>query len=140
MRAGLLIVILCSCVAAAQTEPDPWFAPDKTLHFAVSAGLASAGYGGAALLTIDRRVRLAVGGGVGLIAGLAKELADLSGLGSPSWKDFAWDVAGAGVGLLVSWLVDRFLLTPLFTQPDSATAWWSPVPGGTSIRFSMSGS
>lgn len=128
VRAGFLIVLIWSAAVAAQTGPDPWFAPDKALHFTLSAGLASAGYGGAALFTEHRGVRLAVGGGLALTAGAAKELADLAGLGSPSWKDFAWDAAGTGVGLFLSWLVDRFVLTPLSGQPDSRTAGGAPCP------------
>lgn len=116
MRAGVLLLVLCSTVAKAQQDPDPWFAPDKALHFTFSAGLAGLGYGGAALVTEDRGVRLAVGGGVALAAGIAKELLDLTGLGHPSWKDLAWDVAGTAVGLVISWLLDRFVFTPLAPQ------------------------
>lgn len=105
-------MLLCSTVAAAQQDPDPWFAPDKALHFSFSAGIAGLGYGGAALFTEDRAVRLAVGGGLALTAGIAKELLDLAGLGQPSWKDLVWDLAGTATGLLVSWLVD-LLVTSL---------------------------
>ena len=113
MRAAVLITLLSSTAALAQQDPDPWFAPDKALHFSFSAGLAGVSYGGAALATEDRGVRLAVGAGVALTAGLVKELLDLSGLGHPSWKDLAWDFAGTAVGLVVSWLLDRFVFTPL---------------------------
>lgn len=117
MRTRLLLVLLLwAGSASAQVDPDPWLAPDKALHFSFSAGLAGLGYGGAALMTDDRGVRLAVGAGVALTAGIAKELADLAGLGRPSWKDLAWDVAGTGVGLLVSWLLDRFVFTPLLGE------------------------
>ena len=76
------------------------------------------GYGGASLLTEDRRARLAIGASLSLLAGAAKELADLAGLGHPSWRDFAWDLAGNGVGLIVSFLLDRFVLTPLTATPS----------------------
>lgn len=120
MRPGLLMVLLWSGVAAAQVDPDPWLAPDKALHFSVSAGLAGLGYGGAALFTENRPARLAIGAGFALSAGIAKELADLAGLGSPSWKDFAWDVAGTAVGVLVSWLLDCFVFAPLFPPHPAA--------------------
>lgn len=48
---------------------------------------------------------------------MAKELWDLSGHGSPSWKDFTWDVIGVATGLLLSWLVDRYIVTPLLSEP-----------------------
>lgn len=120
VRLELLIAVLSSTSALAQQADDPWLAPDKALHFSFSAGLAGVGYGGAALLTEDRCVRLAVGASVALTAGVAKELLDLSGLGHPSWKDLAWDVAGTAIGLLVSWLVDRFVFTPLLTREPTA--------------------
>ena len=104
--------------ALAQGDPDPWFAPDKALHFSLSAGIAGVGYGGASLFTEDRRARLALGAGLALVAGAAKELADLAGLGHPSWRDFAWDLAGNGVGLIVSLLLDRFVITPLTATPS----------------------
>lgn len=115
VRTGILILLLCSRVAAAQQDPDPWFAPDKALHFSFSAGIAGLGYGGAALFTEDRNVRLAVGAGLALTAGVTKELLDLAGLGQPSWKDLAWDLAGTATGVLLSWLLD--LLVTSFTSP-----------------------
>jgi putative lipoprotein len=89
---------------APRPEPDPWLGRDKALHFTVSAVLAGAGYGLSALYTNDLRLRAAFGGGVSLTAGAGKELLDLAGFGDPSWRDFAWDVIGAfvGVGIAVS--------------------------------------
>jgi putative lipoprotein len=124
VRATLLFILVCSTGAAAQADPDPWFAPDKALHFSFSAGLAGLGYGGAALFTEDRRVRLAVGAGVALTAGIAKELLDLTGLGRPSWKDLAWDVAGTAVGLVLSWLLDTYVFTPLARADEGR--WCNP--------------
>lgn len=108
-------------LGAAQPDPDPWFAPDKALHFSFSAGLAGLGYGGAALVTEDRAIRLVVGGSVALGAGIVKELLDLGGLGHASWKDLAWDVAGTAVGLALSWLLDRFVFTPLLEPRPAPT-------------------
>lgn len=122
MRAILLTVVLASGVSVAQTDPDPWFAPDKALHFAASFGIASVGYTGAAFFTEDVGVRLLVGGGLAVTAGALKELLDLAGLGTPSWKDFVWDLLGAATGLLTSWLVDRFVVTPLLHRPAGAPA------------------
>ena len=47
---------------------------------------------------------LAAAAGVG--AGLAKEVADALGLGTPSWKDFLWDLLGTGVAISVSISID----------------------------------
>lgn len=124
MRTGLLVLSLWSGGALAQTDPDPWFAPDKALHFGFSAAISGLGYGGTALLTEDRAVRVVVGASLGLAAGITKELLDLAGFGHPSWKDFAWDVAGVTVGVVLSWLLDVFVITPLSRGP--------PVPAGAS--------
>ena len=122
MRTALVLVLLCSGAAAAQTDPDPWFGPDKALHFTFSAGIAAVGYGGTALFTEERGVRIAVGAGLALSAGIGKELLDLAGLGHPSWRDFAWDCAGTAVGVVLSWVVDVFIVQPLVARAQP------PVP------------
>ena len=117
MRALVLTVLLGSSVTFAQADPDPWLAPDKALHFTLSATLAGAGYAGAAFLTEDVGLRLLAGGALAVTAGAAKELADLAGLGTPSWKDFTWDLLGTATGLLSAWLIDHFIVTPLLARP-----------------------
>ena len=98
-------------VARAQAGDD-WLGRDKALHFSFSAAIAGAGYGAAALVTEDRRWRLAAGGGLATAAGAGKELADAYGFGDPSWKDFTWDLIGTATGLGVAWLIDHFLSSP----------------------------
>lgn len=124
LRLVSLLVALAGSTAFAQADPDPWFAPDKALHFGVSAGLAGLGYGGASLFTEDRAVRIAVGAGFAFSAGIAKELLDLAGLGRPSWKDLAWDALGTAVGVVLSWVLDVFVITPLGRPPPT------PAPAG----------
>ena len=114
MRGLVLCLTLTGASAfAQQRDPDPWLGPDKALHCSLSAVIAGAGYTGAAFLTDDARLRLLAGGALALVAGTAKELADLGGLGTPSWKDFTWDVIGTAAGLLTAWLLDHFVVTPL---------------------------
>lgn len=72
----------------------------------MSTGLAAGGYTAGALLLDDRWKALAVGGGVTAAAGVGKELADLAGFGTPSWKDLAWDGIGLATGLLLAWSID----------------------------------
>ena len=100
------------CSAARAAEPaDPWFGRDKALHFAASATIATAGYGGAALLTDDRTARVVAGASLALAAGIGKELWDLSGHGDASWKDLTWDAVGTATGVLtaraIDWVVGR---------------------------------
>jgi putative lipoprotein len=107
---SLLFCLLFS--SAARAEPDPWLGRDKALHFSASALIAGAGYGGAAVLTEDRRWRLAAGAGLAIGAGAGKEIADSWGYGDPSWRDFTWDLIGAATGLGVAWLIDHFAAAP----------------------------
>jgi putative lipoprotein len=102
------LALLGATPAARAADPDPWISRDKALHFDVTAGIAAVGYGvSAAWLVPDARWKsLAIGGGVALSAGAAKELLDLAGLGDPSWKDFAWDAFGTLAGLALAWGID----------------------------------
>jgi putative lipoprotein len=105
---------------ASAADEDPWWGPDKALHFGVSAGLAAGGYGASSLVLDQRAARAGVGAGFSLTVGAGKELYDLSGGGDPSWKDFAWDVAGAGVGVAIALLVD-LALSPEDPKPRPST-------------------
>lgn len=102
---GLLVALLRPAGAAE----DAWTGTDKALHFGISTALAAGTYGfGVALWSEpDERWKAALlGAGVTLGAGGAKELADLAGLGHPSWKDFTWDVIGTVVGLGLAFTFD----------------------------------
>jgi putative lipoprotein len=111
ISAALLACALCFAVAprARATETDPWLGRDKALHFGASFLLASGGYAGTALLTDKTPVRVAAGTGLALTAGIAKEVYDRYAGGDPSWRDLTWDVVGTTTGVLVAWLVDRYL-------------------------------
>lgn len=95
--------------AYATTDNDPWFARDKYLHGSVSAALAIGSYTATSFATPDIELRLGLGAGFALSAGIAKELWDLQGHGDASWRDVSWDVMGTASGLLVSWLVDTYV-------------------------------
>jgi putative lipoprotein len=117
--AGLVALLMASsqpAIALAQASDD-WLGPDKALHFSFSAAIAAGGYGGAALVTPDRRWRLATGGGLAIAAGAGKEIADAYGFGDPSWKDFTWDLIGTATGLGVAWLIDRLVWSHLGARP-----------------------
>lgn len=103
----LLVVGFTSPAMAA--DRDPWFGRDKALHFSASTALAMGGYGASALKTPDPLTRAAVGVTVGLGAGIAKELLDLTGTGDPSWRDLTWDVVGTATGVLVASAIDYLI-------------------------------
>ena len=86
---ALVAVVGLFAAPARAADPDPWLAADKWQHFGISSALAAGGYGVGALT-----------------AGVGKELWDLGGGGTPSWRDLTWDVAGTATGLLTAWLVD----------------------------------
>jgi putative lipoprotein len=97
------------------SDPDPWFGPDKALHFGASAAIAGGAYAVSTQLFDGVGARTIFAGSVALGAGILKEALDAAGLGDPSWKDLAWDVAGTAVGLGVSISID------LATRPTSAS-------------------
>ncbi|MFO0678170.1 MAG: hypothetical protein U0169_16665 [Polyangiaceae bacterium] len=138
-------------VPARAADPDPWFGKDKALHATLSGAIAASTYGIASAAGVPARGhRLLLGGGVALTLGAAKEVADLAGLGDPSWKDFAWDVIGTAVGLGLAWGVDMLIggvgdtrpalvAPPKGTTPSSAVRevvpFAAPAPGGLVVRF-----
>jgi len=112
-RGGALLLSLATAGAltlasrtARAADPDPWFGPDKALHFGFSVGLAAGGYGVSTLVLDKPWQRAVAGAGFSLTLGAAKELYDLSGHGDPSWRDFTWDVVGTAVGVGIALLVD----------------------------------
>jgi putative lipoprotein len=103
---SLALAVMCFCGTASA---DDWFGRDKALHFGASAIIAGSAYGVTTAFDDRRVVAFAVGGGIGLGAGIAKEGYDALGYGDPSWKDLAWDVAGTLVGLGIAYGVDALL-------------------------------
>lgn len=85
---------------------DEWLGRDKALHFGASATIAGTSYGVTTAFTERRLTAFAVGAGIALGAGIAKETYDALGHGDPSWKDLAWDVAGTLVGLGIAYGID----------------------------------
>lgn len=97
--------------AARADAADPWLGRDKMLHAGLSAAIAAGGYALSVPLVEPRPARAACGVGLSLTLGAAKELYDLAGHGTPSARDFTWDVlgalTGAGVAALIDFTVDR---------------------------------
>jgi uncharacterized protein YfiM (DUF2279 family) len=113
-RGGAMVAALCIFLSTGRAfaDEDSWTSPDKFAHFGVSTAIASAAYGTAWALGSPNSLQRAVwGGSIALAAGAGKELTDLAGYGTPSWKDFAWDAIGTATGVAVMILVDH-LVTP----------------------------
>jgi putative lipoprotein len=103
----LLAGALCFAPRVASAgESDPWWGEDKALHFGVSVGLSAGGYAVSSLWLDERWQRATAGATFSLTLGIGKELWDLSGHGSASYKDFTWDVAGTLVGTGLALAID----------------------------------
>jgi putative lipoprotein len=92
--------------ARALASDDPWLARDKALHAGLSAALSAGGYALSTPWVRPRPARAACGVALSLSLGAAKELYDLAGHGTPSARDFTWDVLGALTGVGVAALID----------------------------------
>jgi putative lipoprotein len=90
-------------------DPDPWFGPDKALHFGAGFGIGVGGYVAGAGLLDNRWAGLGLGLGLAALIGGVKEGIDAAGAGQPSWKDFVWDVVGGALGVGVSLSFDAAL-------------------------------
>lgn len=117
LLAGLLSLI--PCAAHASDEDDRWLGEDKVKHFGGTAILAIGGYALGAIFWEDKGARLASGAAVGLGAGIAKEIWDMTGRGDPSWRDLAADVVGTGTGLLLAWGADELFFTSSSKSDDA---------------------
>jgi putative lipoprotein len=99
------VALLLALVGPARA--DDWFGRDKDLHAAASAVIAAGSYGAVTPWIEAPAGRAAVAASVAISVGAAKEAWDAAGHGDPSWKDFAWDVAGTIVGVGVALLIDH---------------------------------
>ncbi len=106
---ALALALSLSARRAAASGSDPWFGPDKALHFGVSVGLATGGYAALSPWLESRGERALAGAAFSLTLGASKELWDLAGHGDPSWRDFTWDVIGTAVGVALAVSVDTLL-------------------------------
>jgi putative lipoprotein len=133
--------LLVPQVAAA--DEDDFWGRDKALHFGVSVALASGTYAVSASFFEARYPPLLLGAGVSLGLGVGKELADLAGLGTPSWKDLAWDAIGTVTGLVLAYGIDLAIRGvsaehPAFGSPEpirTVRPAFAPMPQGLVLRF-----
>ena len=116
LGASVICVSLFVGPPAKASDPDPWWGRDKALHFGASATIAAGGYGVGTLI-FERRAEAALfGGGIAVGVGAAKEGLDALGMGTPSFKDFTWDVIGAAFGVAVGLGID-LLASSLKSSP-----------------------
>ncbi|WP_413721318.1 YfiM family lipoprotein [Sodalis sp. RH24] len=101
----VIILPLIFCSACAHMAQDNWTGRDKTAHFISSATLAYAGSAVAEHQNASPARSRNIGFAFALSLGALKETFDSRAAGSGwSWKDFAWDVAGASAGYSLYYL------------------------------------
>lgn len=121
---------------ARADDPDPWFGRDKALHFGACSVIAAGGYTIGASAFDARYKALILGGAAAIAAGTGKELADMAGLGDPSWRDFTWDLVGTVVGLGLAWGIDLAARGTGREHPPLATSSHSDaLRGGLVLSF-----
>ncbi|MBB3324037.1 putative lipoprotein [Atlantibacter sp. RC6] len=103
----VLLITLFLLTGCSHMANDRWSGQDKAQHFIASAMLSAAGnemgqhQGGSRDASAGFGLMFSVG------LGASKELWDSRPAGSGwSWKDFAWDVAGAATGYSI-WQLAR---------------------------------
>ena len=117
-----LLALLLVCGTASASDADPWFGPDKALHFSVSVLLGATGYAASSAFLDTRTERVVGGSTFSLTLGAGKELWDWSGHGDPSWRDFTWDVVGTAVGVALAVGIDTLTSSKHDTPPLRASA------------------
>lgn len=97
--AVVLLTFLNSAVMACSARDDDWTGSDKAAHFGVSLAVGI----GTSRLSDDTWTAF----GLALVPGVAKELYDSTrDCNRFSWKDMAWNAAGAYVGVRAgNWLL-----------------------------------
>jgi len=120
LSAALALFSSLICGSAAARDADPWFGPDKALHFGFSVVLGAGGYAASSPWLDSRNERALAGGAFSLTIGAGKELWDLSGHGDPSWRDFTWDVIGTATGVALAAGLDALTSSKAGPRPSIA--------------------
>jgi putative lipoprotein len=105
---ALALAALAACPRAARADDggDDWLGADKAEHVGASTAIGAGGDALVRPLVPDRAHARLFAFEIALGAGAAKETWDALGHGDPSWKDLAWDAAGALVGAAIAWAID----------------------------------
>jgi uncharacterized protein YfiM (DUF2279 family) len=127
-RLGLLTAALCASASASSNShaQDAFFAPDKGLHFGLSAGATLANYALLDSCNLNATLRDPLALALPLALGFGKEFLDFANGGRPSRADLAWDILGVATGLAIAcvlreWLFPRQTAGPLFLLREVAS-------------------
>lgn len=99
---SLILLIVFLLAGCSHTASDSWSGQDKAQHFLASALLTAAGTEVAQHQGYSPTRSANIGLLFSISLGAGKELWDSRSAGTGwSWKDFAWDIAGAATGYTV---------------------------------------
>ena len=107
-RAGKALAVLISALllsgcATVNHPDDSWFSRDKAYHFAAASAIGA----GATWAAGGDDAAPVIGVGIAVSFGAGKELYDRNVKNTYwSWKDLAWDLAGAVAGALAATAAD----------------------------------
>ena len=94
---ALLALLLTFASFQASAQLTSRSQPDKVKHFAAGALIAGSVQTLTYEITDNRGKAMLFGFGAGCVAATAKELYDMTGRGTPSFKDALWTGIGAGL-------------------------------------------
>lgn len=94
----LLTTAIISLVSLTAQPQLPKVQTDKAAHLTAGVLISGSVHALAFELTENRNKSMLIGFSAGCIAGIAKELYDMTGHGTPSFKDALWTGVGAGMG------------------------------------------
>lgn len=118
-------LVFALCVAStAPRGLDDIAGSDKLLHAGASATITAATWGAAAAVDAPLPLRLATSVGAGVAAGVAKEIVDLAGFGTPSAGDLVYDAFGIAIGVAVALVIEVLVDEPVVESappPASST-------------------
>lgn len=91
-----IVIAFSFHLPAPARDQDRWIAPDKVKHFFSAAFVQSVSYGALRTMGAGNGSALVGASAVTVAVSVGKEVWDAQGHGTPSVRDVAWDVAGAG--------------------------------------------
>jgi uncharacterized protein YfiM (DUF2279 family) len=107
-RSGMLMAALLVSASRSHAQ-DAFFAPDKGLHFGLSAGATLANYALWDSCDLDASLRYPLALALPLALGFGKELLDVANGGRASRADLAWDILGVATGLAIACVLREWL-------------------------------
>jgi len=96
-----MIVHVALALSLTTPPPDNWFGSDKLKHFFVAAFTQTVAYSALQAARVRHDQALAGAWAVTATVSIAKEVHDRRSYGLFSYRDLAWDAAGAGAASLL---------------------------------------